>query len=97
MIANAFHRAYHEFDGVPSVVNTMFYDALQDWGFDGFIIADDAALIMLQQGHMVSDSPADTLSQWFNAGGMIQYYDFDIETFLNVSSNIFLLVATANC
>ncbi|KAJ3882409.1 glycoside hydrolase family 3 protein [Lentinula edodes] len=80
--------AYHEFDGVPSVVNTMFYDALQDWGFDGFIIADDAALIMLQQGHMVSDSPADTLSQWFNAGGMIQYYDFDIETFLNVTSNL---------
>ncbi|KAJ3802390.1 glycoside hydrolase family 3 protein [Lentinula aff. detonsa] len=80
--------AYHEFDGIPSVVNTMFYDALEDWGFDGFIIADDAALIMLQQGHMVSNSPADTLSQWFNAGGMIQYYDFDIGTFLNVTTAI---------
>ncbi|KAJ3760099.1 glycoside hydrolase family 3 protein [Lentinula raphanica] len=80
--------AYHEFDGIPSVVNTMFYDALEDWGFDGFIIADDTALVQLQQGHMVSNSPADTLSQWFNAGGMIQYYDFDIETFLNTTTAI---------
>ncbi|KAJ3778545.1 glycoside hydrolase family 3 protein [Lentinula raphanica] len=80
--------AYHEFDGIPSVVNTMFYDALEDWGFDGFIIADDTALVQLQQGHLVSNSPADTLSQWFNAGGMIQYYDFDIETFLNTTTAI---------
>ncbi|KIK63662.1 glycoside hydrolase family 3 protein [Collybiopsis luxurians FD-317 M1] len=80
--------AYHEFDGIPSVVNSMFYEALEEWGFDGFVIADDASLDELQFGHMVSSSPADTLTQWFNAGGMIQYYDFDIGTFLNVTADI---------
>ncbi|KAF5391780.1 hypothetical protein D9757_001758 [Collybiopsis confluens] len=80
--------AYHEFDGIPSVINSMFYEALEEWGFDGFVIADDASLAQLQHGHMVSNSPADSLTQWFNAGGMIQFYDFDIEIFINSTADI---------
>lgn len=33
--------AYSEFDDVPSHVNPIFYDALSEWGYDGFVIADD--------------------------------------------------------
>jgi hypothetical protein len=33
---------------------------------------------------MVSDSPADTIAQWFNAGGMIDYYDYPLDVYLNV-------------
>lgn len=33
--------AYHELDDVPSHVNPMLYKQLHEWGFEGFIIADD--------------------------------------------------------
>ena len=36
--------AYSEFDDVPSHVNPIFYDALAEWGYDGFIIADDTGV-----------------------------------------------------
>lgn len=40
---------------------------------------------MLYNRHGISDSPASTIEQWFNAGGMIQFYDFDLDTYMNVS------------
>lgn len=36
-----FSRSYNEIDGVPAAVNPMLYDALDDWRFDGLVIADD--------------------------------------------------------
>lgn len=33
--------AYSELNDVPSHVNPMLYDALEEWGYDGFVIADD--------------------------------------------------------
>ncbi|GAW26267.1 putative glycoside hydrolase family 3 protein [Rosellinia necatrix] len=33
--------AYNEFDDVPAHVHPLFYEALDDWDFDGFVIADD--------------------------------------------------------
>lgn len=33
--------SYNELDDVPAHVNPMLYDALRDWGYDGFVIADD--------------------------------------------------------
>lgn len=38
----------------------------------------------LEKVHVVSSSPADTIGQWFNAGGMISYYDYPLSTYLNV-------------
>jgi hypothetical protein len=35
--------------------------------------------------HTVADSIADTIQQWFNAGGGVQFYDFTYDVFLNVS------------
>lgn len=40
---------------------------------------------MLQGRHKVASSTADAIQQWFNAGGMIQFYDYSLETYLNVS------------
>jgi beta-glucosidase-like glycosyl hydrolase len=34
-------RAYNEIDGVPSCVNPMLYEVLDDWGYDGIVIGDD--------------------------------------------------------
>lgn len=60
--------AYSELDAIPSHINPMFYKALEDWGFDGFVTADDNGLVMLMARHGVADSPASVIKQWFNAG-----------------------------
>ena len=94
--------AYSEWDDIPSSVHPMLYEALDDWGFEGFVISDDTGMPKLkiptrilkgpgmselQYTHMVSDSPADTIMQWFNAGGMISFYDYPLDVYLNVSEN----------
>ncbi|KAF2679226.1 glycoside hydrolase family 3 protein [Lentithecium fluviatile CBS 122367] len=77
--------AYHELDDVPSHVNPMLYGQLEEWGFEGFVTADDTVgLKQLQVGHQVAKDSADAIGQWFNAGGMVQYYDYPLDTFLNV-------------
>lgn len=40
----------------------------------------------LESVHKVAGSPADAIQQWFNAGGMIQFYDYPLEVYLNVGS-----------
>lgn len=60
--------AYSEFDEIPSHIHPMLYQALDDWGFDGFVTADDTGMAMLQGRHKVADSPASAIQQWFNAG-----------------------------
>ncbi|KAF2733332.1 glycoside hydrolase family 3 protein [Polyplosphaeria fusca] len=80
--------AYHELDDVPSHVNPMLYDQLNEWGFDGFVIADDTGMKQLQVGHSVAASPADAIAQWFNAGGMVQYYDYPLSTLLDSTTDL---------
>ncbi|KAJ5737858.1 beta-glucosidase [Penicillium malachiteum] len=75
--------AYSEFDDVPSSVNPLLYQALEDWGYDGIITADDAGLEMLLSTHLVTSSVADTIAQWHNAGGIIQYYDFPLSEYVD--------------
>ncbi|KAE9367177.1 glycoside hydrolase family 3 protein [Stipitochalara longipes BDJ] len=77
--------AYSEIDGIPSHVHPMLYGQLEEWGFDGFITADDSGVVMLEKRHWVAGSPAEAIMQWFNAGGMIQYYDYPLEVFLNTT------------
>lgn len=36
--------AYSELDDVPSSVNPMLYEMLDEWGYNGFIIADDTGM-----------------------------------------------------
>ncbi|KAI0187710.1 glycoside hydrolase family 3 protein [Xylaria flabelliformis] len=90
--------AYNEFDDVPAHVHPIFHRALNDWGFHGFIIADDTGMSELFSVHRVADSPADAIRQWFEAGGMVQFYDYPLETYLNATielvSNKSLAIST---
>ncbi|ORY71448.1 glycoside hydrolase family 3 protein [Pseudomassariella vexata] len=81
--ARGIMMAYNEFDGLPAAINPLLYELLHEWGFDGFVIADDLGMEELQTWHKVAETPKDAIKQWFNAGGMIQYYDYPLETFLN--------------
>ncbi|TGJ82285.1 hypothetical protein E0Z10_g6472 [Xylaria hypoxylon] len=80
--------AYNEFDDVPAHVHPLFYKALDDWAFDGFVIADDTGMSELFSVHRVADSPADGIRQWFDAGGMLQFYDYPLETYLNATRDL---------
>ncbi|KAK7957328.1 Glycoside hydrolase family 3 [Apiospora aurea] len=80
--------AYNEFDDIPAHVHPMLYQALGDWGYDGFVMADDTGMIELETMHNVAHSPADAIAQWFNAGGMLQFYDYSLETYLNTSKGL---------
>ncbi|KAK0216679.1 glycoside hydrolase superfamily [Armillaria nabsnona] len=57
-------------------------------GARGFIMADDTGMRMLNVRHTVSNSPADTIQQWFNAGGNLQFYDYDLPTYLNCTIDL---------
>ncbi|KAJ5621133.1 beta-glucosidase [Penicillium lagena] len=80
--------AYSEFDDVPSSVNPLLYEALADWGFDGYVTADDGGLSELLYTHQVTSSVADTIAQWHNAGGMVQYYDFPLQEYVDATVNL---------
>ncbi|KAJ7866042.1 glycoside hydrolase family 3 protein [Mycena olivaceomarginata] len=75
--------AYNELDEIPASVHPVLYGALAEWGFDGFTTADDTGMAQLFTTHHVASSPADTIAQWFNAGGMIDFYDFPIDVLVN--------------
>jgi hypothetical protein len=38
----------------------------------------------LETVHKVANSPADVLEQWFNVGGMLQFYDYSLDVYINV-------------
>lgn len=98
-------RAYNELDDIPASVHPGLYQALENWGFDGFVMADDTGnrvhrrkinritsdsftgIAQLDLIQHVADSTADAMAQWFNAGGMLQFYDYPLETYLNVGDN----------
>ncbi|KAK8059093.1 glycoside hydrolase family 3 protein [Apiospora saccharicola] len=80
--------AYNEFDNIPASVHPMLYKALDDWGYEGFVMADDTGMIELDTMHKVADGPADTIAQWFNTGGMLQFYDYSLETYLSTTKGL---------
>ncbi|KAI1503333.1 glycoside hydrolase family 3 protein [Biscogniauxia marginata] len=80
--------AYNEFDDIPAHVQPIFYQALDGWGYDGFVMADDTGMKELQTTHKVANSPADAIQQWFNAGGMLQFYDYPLETYINATRDL---------
>jgi hypothetical protein len=42
----------------------------------------------LQVGHQVAESPADAIGQYYNAGGMVQYYDYPLYELLNATRGL---------
>ncbi|KAF7289794.1 Glycoside hydrolase family 3 protein [Mycena indigotica] len=75
--------SYNELDEIPAHVHPVLYGALAEWGFDGFTLADDTGMEQLFTSHGVASSPADAIAQWFNAGGMVNFYDFPIDVWVN--------------
>lgn len=47
-------RAYNELDDIPASVQPMLYDALEEWGYDGFIMADDTGTDYLPNSHSIA-------------------------------------------
>ncbi|KAI9710588.1 MAG: hypothetical protein M1820_002724 [Bogoriella megaspora] len=80
--------AYSEFDEIPCSVHPLLYQALDDWGFDGYVTADDTGLAELYATHLVASSPSDAIAQWHNAGGMVQFYDFPLDVYLNTTEGL---------
>ncbi|POS75234.1 beta-glucosidase [Diaporthe helianthi] len=80
--------AYNEFDDIPAHVNPKLYQALDEMGFNGFIIADDTGMSDIYTQHAVADSPADAIRQWYNAGGMVQFYDWPLELLLSATKRL---------
>jgi len=70
--------AYSEIDGIPCVDNKwLLTDVLRrEWGFKGFVLSDLGAIRMSLQNHAVAANASDALSQTFNAGLNMQFYDF---------------------
>lgn len=48
------------------------------------MIGDDTGMRELLTGHFVASSDADTIQQWFNAGGQVQFYDYPLSKYRNV-------------
>ncbi|EPE08508.1 glycoside hydrolase family 3 protein [Ophiostoma piceae UAMH 11346] len=80
--------AYNEIDGIPAAVHPVLYDKLREWNFDGFVVADDTAVRELNTVHRVAATPEDAIGQWFNAGGMIQFYDYSLDVFVAATKSL---------
>jgi beta-glucosidase len=76
--------AYSEIDGIPCVDNKwLLTDVLRkEWGFKGFVLSDLGAIKMSLQNHAVAVNASDALSQTFNAGLNMQFYDFGHDAFV---------------
>ncbi|KAF7350258.1 Glycoside hydrolase family 3 protein [Mycena venus] len=86
--------AYNELDEIPASVHPVLYGALAEWGFDGFTTADDTGAIQFEVWHsclprtMWRPPPADAIAQWYNAGGMINFYDFPVDVMVNATEGL---------
>lgn len=79
--------AYSEIDEIPSHIHPVLYESLEEWGFDGFTMADDTGMRNLEN-QLVANGSADAIQQWFNAGGMLQFYDYPLSTFIQVGQDL---------
>ncbi|KAJ7062794.1 glycoside hydrolase family 3 protein [Mycena amicta] len=69
--------SYNELDEVPAVVHPDYIKPSMT-----------GAMEYLLTRHTVADSPADTIQQWFNAGGGLQFYDFTIDIYMNTTVDL---------
>ncbi|HEV2456117.1 MAG TPA: glycoside hydrolase family 3 N-terminal domain-containing protein [Verrucomicrobiae bacterium] len=77
--------AYNDIDGVPCTANPWLLQKVlcNEWGFQGFSLADDGAIRRLYADHHVAATPADAVRLAINSGVDMQFYDFNHDTFQN--------------
>src|SRR5260370_24075299 len=75
--------AYHDIDGVPCTANPWLMNKVlrDEWGFNGFVLADLGAIRRLVDPHHVANSPREAVWLAINSGVDMQFYDFDYVTF----------------
>lgn len=81
--------AYNEIDGIPNAANReLMTQVLRDtWGFNGIVVSDLGAISMLVRPHAVAKNSADALRQFHEAGGNVQFYDFEHDDYLEAVVN----------
>ena len=77
--------AYHDIDGVPCTANPWLLKKVlcNEWGFQGFTLADDGAIRRLYTDHHVAVTPADAACLAVNSGVDMQFYDLPPDRFDN--------------
>ncbi len=75
--------AYHDIDGVPCTANPWLMNKVlrDEWGFQGFVLADLGAIRRLYDTHHVVDSSTNAILLALNSGVDMQFYDFGHDVF----------------
>jgi len=83
--AGAVMAAYHDIDGVPCTANPWLLNKVlrEEWGFEGFVLADLGSVRRLVEPHHVAVTSADAVCLAINSGLDMQFYDFDHAVFQN--------------
>jgi beta-glucosidase len=77
--------AYHDIDGVPCIANPWLLNKVlrEEWGFQGFTLADLGAIGRLLKDHHTAATAADACRSAINSGMDMQFYDFGHDLFQN--------------
>lgn len=81
--AMAVMAAYHEIDGIPMTANPHILLKIlrEEWGFQGFVLADLGAIRRLNEDHRVTSTPKESVCLAINSGVDMQFYDFEHDIF----------------
>jgi beta-glucosidase len=83
--AGAVMAAYHDIDGLPCTANPWLLNKVlrEEWGFEGFVLADLGSIRRLVEPHHLVETPAEAVCLAINSGMDMQFYDFDHALFQN--------------